>query len=279
MPAPTIDELKLLYRQQMAAIEQTFTRTSDGNASIRRRTSLVDRLLLDLVRRVVRFPAELEGIALVATGGYGRRELFPCSDVDLLLLCRDEGCEKQYREQIGDLDQAMWDLGLRASVQVRTLRECEAFDADNLEFTLALLDRRYLAGSSPLYQRLQNEVLPAVVMREWNPIAQKLAEIARARHEKFGNTIFHLEPNLKDSPGGLRDYHFAQWFMLLNPLRETAEWPRQGSGGFSTPSGDAEAAFEFLAAVRCFLHFRQGRDDNTLSWQAQDEAAAQSVGL
>ena len=112
------------------------------------------------------------------------------------------------------------------------------------------------------------------MLSEWTTITQKLGEIARARHAKFGNTIFHLEPNLKDCPGGLRDYHLAVWFAVLFHLKETKEWPRQRGGVFQSARGDAEAAFDFLAAARCFLHFRHGRDDNTLDWQSQDEAAA-----
>src|SRR5271165_5985571 len=173
----------------------------------------------------------------------------------------------------------MWDIGLRASPASRTVKEAGRFDPDNLEFTLATLDRRFLAGQFPLYQQLHQTVLPGLILSEWNQIAQKLGEIARARHEKYGNTIFHLEPNLKDCPGGLRDYHLAVWFALLFHLKETKEWPRQRGGVFQSAHGDAEAAFDFLAAARCFLHFRHGRDDNTLDWQSQDEAAAQSIGL
>jgi [protein-PII] uridylyltransferase len=77
----------------------------------------------------------------------------------------------------------------------------------------------------------------------------------------------------------LRDYNLAVWFALLFHLKETKEWPRQRGGVFQSARGDAEAAFDFLAAARCFLHFRHGRDDNTLDWQSQDEAAAKSIGL
>lgn len=279
-PQPfSIDELRTHYQQEMAAVRQTFERTSDGTAAIRRRASIVDRLILDLWKQLADDGQEPEGIAIVATGGFGRRELFPCSDIDILYLCADEAAEKSLKETIRGMNQAMWDIGLRASPATRTLKECDRFDPDNLEFTLALIDRRFLAGDYSLYQKLQRDLLPALVMREWNTIAQKLAEIARARHKKYGNTIFHLEPNLKDCPGGLRDFNFAKWFALLFYLRDQHEWPRQSSSPFASVHGDAEAAFDFLSAVRCFLHFRCGRDDNTLDWQAQDEAAALSVGL
>jgi [protein-PII] uridylyltransferase len=159
------------------------------------------------------------------------------------------------------------------------VKEAGRFDPDNLEFTLATLDRRFLAGQFPLYQQLHQVTFPGLVLSEWSTITQKLGEVARARHAKFGNTIFHLEPNIKDCPGGLRDYSLAVWFAVLFHLKETKEWPRQRGGVFQSARGDAEAAFDFLAAARCFLHFRHGRDDNTLDWQSQDEAAARSIGL
>ena len=154
-------------------------------------------------------------IALVATGGFGRKELFPYSDVDVLYLCANDSVEHDHHDPIRSATQAMWDVGLRASPATRTLKECDRVDPDNLEFTVSLLDRRFLTGDSALYKRLEGELLPALVLRDWDTIVQNLSEIARTRHAKYGNTIFHLEPNIKECPGGLRDYHLAQWLSLL----------------------------------------------------------------
>jgi [protein-PII] uridylyltransferase len=262
----------------MALVRQTCERTGDGTAAIRRRSAVVDRILIEMWRRAfVGQPAT--NASLVAFGGYGRKDLFPYSDIDVLFTFADDKAEAQSKDAIRSIIQGMWDIGLRASPSSRTLKEAGRFDPDNLEFTLATLDRRFLAGQFPLYQQLHQSVLPGLVLSEWNTITQKLGEIARSRHAKFGNTIFHLEPNLKDCPGGLRDYHLAVWFALLFHLKETKEWPRHRGGVFQSARGDAEAAFDFLAAARCFLHFRHGRDDNTLDWQSQDEAAANSIGL
>jgi [protein-PII] uridylyltransferase len=262
----------------MALVRQTCERTGDGTAAIRRRSAVVDRILIEMWRRA--FAGQpATNASLVAFGGYGRKDLFPYSDIDVLFTFADDKAEAQSKEAIRSIIQGMWDIGLRASPSSRTLKEAGRFDPDNLEFTLATLDRRFLAGQFPLYQQLHQSVLPGLVLSEWNTITQKLGEIARARHAKFGNTIFHLEPNLKDCPGGLRDYHLAVWFALLFHLKETKEWPRHRGGVFQSARGDAEAAFDFLAAARCFLHFRHGRDDNTLDWQSQDEAAANSIGL
>ena len=276
--ALAVDDLREQYLREMALVRQTCERTGDGTAAIRRRSAVVDRILIEMWRRA--FAGQpAQNVSLLALGGYGRKDLFPYSDIDVLFAFADEKTEAQSKDAVRSIIQGMWDIGLRASPSSRTLKEAGRFDPDNLEFTLATLDRRFLAGHFPLYQQLHQTVLPGLVLSEWNTITQKLGEIARARHAKFGNTIFHLEPNLKDCPGGLRDYNLAVWFALLFHLKETKEWPRQRGGVFQSARGDAEAAFDFLAAARCFLHFRHGRDDNTLDWQSQDEAAANSIGL
>jgi len=264
--------------REMALVRQTCERTGDGTAAIRRRSAVVDRILIEMWRRAFA-GVPPPNAALLALGGYGRKDLFPFSDIDVLFTFADDKTEEQSKDAVRSIIQGMWDIGLRASPSSRTVKEAGRFDPDNLEFTLATLDRRFLAGQFPLYQQLHQVVLPGLVLSEWNTITQKLGEIARSRHGKFGNTIFHLEPNIKDCPGGLRDYSLAVWFAVLFHLKETKEWPRQRGGVFQSARGDAEAAFDFLAAARCFLHFRHGRDDNTLDWQSQDEAAALSIGL
>ncbi|MGA7351286.1 MAG: [protein-PII] uridylyltransferase, partial [Acidobacteriaceae bacterium] len=205
--------------------------------------------------------------------------LFPCSDVDVLFLCANEKVEPAWRDQIRACTQAMWDIGLRASPVTRTLKETERVHPDNLEFTVSLLDRRYLTGSRALYAKFETELLPSVVLREWDTIVQNLAEMARARHAKYGDTIFHVEPNVKETPGGLRDYHLAQWLTLLNSIQANKAWPRSAADDFYGTHDEPESAYDFLSAVRCFLHYRSGRDDNTLDWHAQDEAAERSIGL
>jgi [protein-PII] uridylyltransferase len=276
--ALAVDDLREQYTQEMALVRLTYERTGDGTAAVHRRSAAVDGIMLELWRRAF-VPQPAQGVALLALGGYGRKDLFPYSDIDILFVFADDKVEAQSQGAVRAIIQSMWDIGLRASPCMRKLKEVGRFDPDNLEFTLATLDHRFLAGHFPLYQQLHQSLLPGLVLSEWNSITQKLGEIARARHAKYGNTIFHLEPNLKECPGGLRDYHLALWFALLFHLKETKEWPRQRNGVFQSARGDAEAAFDFLASVRCFLHYRCGRDDNSLDWQSQDEAAANSIGL
>lgn len=206
-------------------------------------------------------PALPRGLALVAVGGFGRRELFPHSDVDLLLLVERPPAGGA-KEAIADFLRILWDRGLRLSHSVRTPRECSELHDDNIELNVSLLDQRLLAGDSLLYGRL-NERLPPFFRRHRKRLTEHLCRLARPRHAKYQETIFHLEPNVKESPGGLRDLHLLGW---LDRLRED---PLIRSTWLENLAG----AREFLASVRCFLHFRSGRDDNVLTFDAQEELA------
>ncbi len=274
-----LSQLRENYQQEFLALRQTFERTGDGSAMIRRRAISVDALFKLVWKQALGKYFDRAAIAVAATGGYGRRQLFPFSDIDLLYIFANEDAEREFREAVRNCNQILWDIGLHASPAMRTLKECERADPDNLEFIVATLDRRLLTGDSALYRRFQTDVLPALLLREWGTITQKLAEMARARHAKYSNTIFHLEPNIKDCPGGLRDYQLAQWLLLLRHLQAQQNWPKEVASAPQAGSSDADSAFDFLAATRCFLHFRRNRDDNTLDWHAQDEAAALSIGL
>ena len=187
--------------------------------------------------------------------------------------------EPAVKNGVQDLSQQMWDLRLKLSPATRTLSECEKFDPNNVEFAISLLDCRYLAGDRALFNRLHDQVIPRLVVRESRAIVQRLTDLTRERYNKFGNTVFHLEPNVKDGPGGLRDHNLAHWLALIAAMEETNTWPDSKALLPSWLRPKFDAALNFLMSVRCFLHLRHGRDDNTLAWAAQDEAAAQKIGV
>jgi [protein-PII] uridylyltransferase len=273
-----ISELRGFLTEESARMARDFAVTGDGRAAVAQRTRLaediVQRLWRDLVSADEQGPRDF---ALVATGGFGRGWLFPYSDIDLLFLCADRGGEGTHKEAIRRFSQELWDLKLKLSPASRTLAECDRFDPNNTEFTISLLDCRYLAGDRELFARLHDKLIPKLVMREAKALLQGLAEVTRERHGKFGQTVFHLEPNLKETPGGLRDYNVACWLALISAMGKLGDWP-DASSLRAPVRKQLEAALEFLMAARCFLHFRHGRDDNALSWEAQDEAAARKIG-
>lgn len=265
-------ERRSLYQRRMLEIRGAFDAGATGSATLAARTVAVDELVADLWQQARETnPILAAGVSLLAIGGYGRKELFPCSDVDLLFLFDAKVNEKDVKESLRRLGQEMWDCGIRISQTVRKLSECERFSEENAEFTLALLDHRLLQGDATLYAKLSGETVPKLLERDRKALLARLLELTRERHGKYGSTLFHLEPNIKDCPGGLRDVHVCGWIKTLDGVSDHTVTAAE-SAGF-------RQAVEFLRLVRCFLHYRHERDDNTLDWQAQDAAASISIGL
>jgi [protein-PII] uridylyltransferase len=273
-----LSELRGSLTEESARIQHEFEASADGRAALAQRTRLVEEILARLWRDIISSDeAKPANFALVATGGFGRGWMFPYSDIDLLFLFGDRDAEKTFKDPVRRFSQELWDLRLKLSPASRTLAECDRYDPNNTEFTISLLDCRYLAGDHDLFRRLHDKVIPKLVMRESKALLQGLAEVTRERHAKFGMTLYHLEPNLKEAPGGLRDCNVASWLALISAMDKLHDWPTASS--LRAPvRKQLDAALDFLMSVRCFLHFRHGRDDNTLSWEAQDEAAARKIG-
>ncbi len=221
--------------------------------------------LAERTAQVDRLAAEVEdlphqGFALLAVGGYGRRHLFPYSDIDLLLLFESERLMTASKPAIAAYLQRLWDAGLRVSQSVRTPAECLQVHPDNIELNVSLLDQRYLAGDRALYAELARR-LPHFLQASREPLARNLTQLARQRHARYADTFYHLEPNVKEGPGGLRDYQLLRW---LDQLRDS---------GASEPPAELREAFASLAHIRCFLHQQAGRDQNVLTFDAQDALA------
>jgi [protein-PII] uridylyltransferase len=272
--------LQELYAEETAKIREHFEASGDGKAAIRNRAFLIDSVVIELWREFTGTGDPLEGFCIAAMGGYGRRALFPYSDIDLLFLYEKEAqAEYLGKKLIAPLSQSLWDLHLRVSPTTRTLAECGKLHRGNIEFNISLLDNRYICGDQRLFEKLRSKVLPGMVTRESQSLAQELTSLARTRHEKYGRTIFHLEPNIKDGPGGLRDYQVACWMAQIEEMRRSREWKDPEELLPVALRADAVKAIDFLDAVRCFLHYHQGRDLNGLTYELQSEAASAGIGL
>jgi [protein-PII] uridylyltransferase len=224
--------------------------------ALAQRTSEVETLVRDA------WP-ELPGTALAATGGFGRRELFPYSDLDVLLIVAPDRELTAIKEPWSAFLQSLWDRGLRPSHSVHTAAECAAEHEGNLELTISLLDRRFLLGDAAIFADLEQR-FKTFLARRGGAIARRLMEATEARHAKFQDTIYHLEPDLKNTPGALRDLQTVRWLGQLHPA-------------FEPP--DLSAAFETLASLRTRLHEMAGRDRNILSFDAQEMLSANPAAL
>lgn len=241
-----------------ARIREQFVASGDAMAALAERTAQVDHLVLEAAQTLL-FPAVKCEIAVLAVGGYGRRQLFPYSDIDVLLLFPSERQAIESKSAIAAFLQHLWDAGLRMSHSVRTPAECCEVHDGNTELNVSLLDQRFLTGDRVLYAGLADR-LPRFVHANRDALVRNLAQLTRDRHAKHGDTFYHLEPNVKDTPGGLRDYQLVCW---LDQLRQ----------GAADPSPELRDAFHFLARLRCYLHCLSNRDNNRLSFDAQDSLA------
>src|SRR5436305_9593136 len=224
-----ISELRSSLTDESARIQREFESTGDGRAALAQRTRLVEEILARLWRDIVSpDPAQPSNFALVATGGFGRGWMFPYSDIDLLFLFGDRNAEQAFKDPVRRFSQELWDLRLKLSPASRLLGECDRYDANNTEFAISLLDCRYLVGDRDLFRRLHDKVIPKLVMRESKALLQGLAEVTRERYGKFGMTLYHLEPNLKEAPGGIRDCNVASWLSLRLAMEERHDVPAAG---------------------------------------------------
>ena len=259
---------------QRERIRKLFESGASGQETLRQLCDLADETIRKVFGELQQVQGgEKQGLCLLALGGYGREVLFPYSDLDLLFLFANEKIEEESRPLIADFSRTLWDLGFRVSSAGRTLDECKRIEQDNAEFHLAMLDRRFLDGDKTLFEKLDAKVL-SVAEKQARPfLLVELQRLTRDRLTRYGNTIFHLEPNVKDAPGGLRDFHSTLWMRQLAGDRRD---PR-----FSPVNEDelTRNAVEFLSAIRCFLHYSNGRNDNTLTYELQAQAAERSLGI
>jgi [protein-PII] uridylyltransferase len=255
-------------------IREQFEAGVGARETLRALCELADNNIRQVFGEVLRVHnAPASGLCLLALGGYGRKLLFPYSDLDILFLFGSDKAEEEFRPLISDFARTLWDLGFRVSSAGRTLEECKRIEEDNAEFHLALLDRRFLSGDAELFEKLDKRVLPGLAKAARPFLLTQLHKLTKERLARYGNTIFHLEPNVKDAPGGLRDYQAAVW------LRQIGGEKREPLSSNAAEEDLASVAVDFLSAIRCFLHYSNTRNDNTLTYELQAGAAERSLGV
>jgi [protein-PII] uridylyltransferase len=232
-------------------------------------------LLKDRCQRVERaciaafdhvFP-DARGVALIATGGFGRGELFPQSDVDLLFLLADHD-DARLKSGVEKLLGMLWNTGLQASHVTRSVAQCVEEAEIDLSSATALFEARRLTGDIALTEAMQRAITPD---RLWNGLKflhAKRDEL-RARHAKFNDTAFNLEPNVKEGPGGLRDLHALIWVAgRAFGVPRIAHWAEHGLCSAADQSRLVEAQ-ELLSSVRYGLHRTTQRREERLLFDQQ----------
>ena len=222
-------------------------------------TQATDAIVLDAWRASIE-PLFSRSAAMLAVGAYGRMETFPYSGADIIILF-DRLDSPDASESSAEFARLLWVAGLRLNYTVRTVADCLDAHKHNLELAASLLDRRFLAGDRALHDRFESR-LPAVLSKHTHEIARHLSEAARQRHARYANTCHHLEPDVKEFPGGLRDLR------LIDRLTTLAGEPER--------SAAIAEATTVVWSARCFLHYHAGRDANLMDSAAQEALSGQA---
>jgi [protein-PII] uridylyltransferase len=236
-----------------------------ADSLVHARAHLVDEVLCAAWQKFL--PEATQGLALVAVGGYGRSELLPHSDIDILLLHSGDGLEL-HRKALEALTAFSWDIGLEVGQSVRTVDDCVAEAGKDITVMTNLLEARLLTGDGRLYRQMQQALTPDRVWPVRDFFEAKKAEQA-ARYRKFDDTGYKLEPNVKESPGGLRDIHTIGWVTKRHFGAQTLSELRER--GFLTKQECDElfAGQDFLWRVRFALHMISRRREDRLLFDSQ----------
>jgi [protein-PII] uridylyltransferase len=271
--AEFLQHLKALVATAQERIRQEHEGGMRGRNVVRHLTALVD----DVVRTIFGFNLQQQDVTqppctVLALGGYGRGELNPYSDIDLMFLCHKEIPDTLIRETL----YLLWDVGYTLGHSVRSRRDAIKMAHQDLTTHTAMLEARYIEGDQPLFQWFQSEMgRRRFTPRRRQSFVRQKAEECRQRHAAFAHTVNQMEPNIKEGPGGLRDYHNALWLGMA--AFEAGSIERLEACGLlrSIDREQVDEALDFLFRARNALHYRSGRKNDLLSVDVQEKIAAE----
>ena len=249
-------------------LQQEFKANNDIVKLVKQRANFVDEAIRNLWDQNLDIP---QAISLLAVGGYGRGELHPYSDIDLLLLIDDSLSDKPL-ESISIFLTQLWDIGLEIGHSVRTLKECRELAEHDITIATNLLETRLLSGSPVLFESLRSLTVTNKTWNEKSFYQEKIKE-QKQRHQKYNDTANNLEPNIKESPGGLRDLHVISW--IAQQHFSVSDLYSLNQKGFIENNEFAalDKAQQFLWRIRFGLHLIAGRKQEKLMIDHQRELA------
>ena len=270
-PQPHI-EIKQILQDARDILHRAQSEGASSTNIINIWTWFIDQLLITIWHAVQKPESSSACCSLIAVGGYGRNELHPSSDIDLMLLVNEKFGDK-IAETGKQFLHILWDLGLDIGHSVRTVAECKE-EAVDLTVVTNLMETRLLSGSTELFQQMQLAISPDQIWPADKYFHAKLQE-QQARHVRFGETAYKLEPNIKESPGGLRDLHMISWVTMryfnASSLEELVQHEFLTRDEYQT----LIRCRNFLWRLRNGLHFLTGRREDRLLFEHQRELAAE----
>ncbi|HXE15579.1 MAG TPA: [protein-PII] uridylyltransferase [Stellaceae bacterium] len=277
--APIAAILKAALDKGRAEVRARFDNGNRGTEAARELCFLVDQIVRGLHDFVVTaiFPAanptEGERMALVAVGGYGRGELAPFSDIDLLFLLPYK--TTPHTEQVVEyMLYVLWDLGLKVGHATRSVADCIVHARQDVTIRTALLEARYLAGEQVLFLDLKKRFEAEVIKGTATEFLEAKLKERDDRHARLGDSRYLVEPNVKEGKGGLRDLHTLFWIAKYIYRVDDVAALVERKALSAEEAKRFERAQDFLLTVRCHLHFLAGRAEDRLTFDRQREIAA-----
>src|SRR5210317_2164191 len=210
--------------------------------------------------------------AVIALGGYGRAELNPLSDIDIMFYCSDKN--KDLAEKIAErVLYLMWDLNLDVGYSVRTASDCLSLAQTDITIRTAMLDTRFLAGDEVLYHEFERQVLGPLLNRNSQGFLKSKFEEHKTRLSKYGSTVYMLEPNIKEGEGGLRDLHTAVWMMRVKFKAKSLRDLLKKGVISNQEMEEVDSAYDYLWRIRNELHFQSKRKTDQIQFDKQEEIA------
>ena len=259
-------------RTQRETLEELWQQGLSGQSLLAEQSRLADAFIVEHFQKSSTDDSS-GSLAIIALGGYGRSELFPYSDIDLLILFREDAKEEMERVANGVL-YPLWDTGLDVGHGVRTIGECLSHATDDFFFQVAMLDARLLAGSKTLFEELQKEFHSKFVEGAREEFVGTMKGFKRDRRKRFGSHSYLLEPNIKESKGGMRDIQAMLWTaQVVFGLRDIEAVTDAGIL-LEDEKNEFLEAWNMLVRIRNRLHYISGRKNEQLYFEQQEEMAA-----
>jgi len=264
-----VDKLREVLQRANGALAWRFLGGDSATDLVRDQATLIDHVIRAAWEGTCgpRLPA----VVLAAAGGYGRGELHPFSDVDLLVLLPEKS-QRNAREPVSEFLTLLWDIGLQVGHSTRTVAECRDESRRDLTTATTLMEARRLLGPEELFQQMEKACAPPDVWPARSFFEGKLKE-QQARHSRYDDTAYNLEPNIKGSPGGLRDIHMIVW--VARRHFGTGDLEALVSHGFLTPGQlrVLRQGRDFIWRIRFALHALTGRKEDRLLFDYQARIA------
>ncbi len=265
----TVAEYKNFKNELSTLLENRFNKDTDIYYLISLNTCIIDELLKNIWKQ---FEIPDNDAALIAIGGYGRREMFPQSDIDIMIVL-EKSADTSLTSKIESFLTFLWDINLPIAQSVRSSKECVVEAKNDVTVMTSLMEHYFLAGNKNLYQQIVALTKNQKIWPSKKYFKEKFIEL-ETRHKKFGDTANHLEPNVKENPGGLRDIHTLRW--LTNRHFNTFSFEELVDIGFFSANemNILLNVYKIIAKVRFALHLHVGRGEDRLLFDYQYDVAS-----